>query len=112
MNFIRLLPVILSLLLLGAHFFRAGMIVLVLPAIVVLFMLLICKPGVARLVQAVLVVGGVEWIRTLLVFVKMRQSAGAPWERLALILGGMALFTVCSALVFRLKSLRERYKLI
>ena len=112
MNFISLLPVILSLLLLGAHFFRAGMIVLVLLAIVILFMLLIRKPWVARLVQSVLIIGGIEWIRILLVLAKMRQAAGAPWERLALILGGMALFTVCSALVFRFKSLRERYKLI
>ena len=111
MNFIRLLPVILSLLLLGAHFFRAGMIVLVLLAIVILFMLLIRKPWVARLVQSVLIIGGIEWIRILLVLAKMRQAAGAPWERLALILGGVAIFTVCSALVFRFKSLRERYKL-
>jgi hypothetical protein len=73
--------------------------------------MLMRKSWVARLVQAVLVIGGVEWIRTLLVLVKMRQAAGDPWERLALILGGVALFTVCSALVFRFKSLRERYKL-
>jgi len=111
MNFIRLLPVILSLLLLGAHFFRAGHTVLVLVSVTILLIMLIRKRWVARLVQAVLVIGGVEWIRTLLVFVKMRQAAGEPWERLALILGGVAIFTVCSALVFRFKSLRERYNL-
>jgi len=112
MNFIKLLPAILSLLLLGAHFFRAGSMVLVLVFVTILIIMLIRRSWVARLAQAVLVIGGVEWIRTLLVLVKMRQAAGEPWERLALILGGVALFTVCSALVFRFKSLRERYKLI
>ncbi len=111
MIFIRLLPVILSLLLLGAHFFRSGHTVLVLVSVTILLIMLIRKSWVARLVQAVLVIGGVEWIRTLFVLLKMRQAAGEPWERLSLILGGVALFTVCSALVFRFRSLRERYKL-
>jgi hypothetical protein len=111
MNFIKLLPVILSLILLGAHFFRAGMIVLVMLAIVVLFMLLIRKPWVVRLVQFVLIIGGLEWVRTLFAMVNLRQKSERPWMRLALILGGVALITMCSALVFRFKSLRERYRL-
>jgi hypothetical protein len=109
MNFIKLLPVILSLLLLGAHFFRAGIIVLVLLVIVILFMLLIRRSWVVRLVQVALIIGGLEWVRTLLAIVNLRQMSGGPWMRLALILGGVALLTMCSALVFRFKSLRERY---
>jgi hypothetical protein len=111
MNFIKLLPVILSLLLLGAHFFRARMIVLVLLVIVILFMLLIRRPWVVRLVQFVLVIGGLEWVRTLFVIVRIRNMSGEPWMRLTLILGGVALLTMCSALVFRFKSLREGYNL-
>ena len=82
MNFIKLLPVILSLLLLGAHFYRAGMIVLVLLAIVIIFMLLIRKPWVVRLVQFVLVIGGLEWVRTLLFlqrYDRPRESHGSVW---------------------------------
>jgi len=109
MNFIKLLPVMLSLLLLGAHFFRAGMIIPVLFAVAILFMLLIRKPWVARMIQLVLILGGLEWIRTTIMLVKERQVISAPWERLALILGGVAVLTICSALVFRSKSLRERY---
>jgi len=109
MNFIKLLPVILSLLLLGAHFLRAGMIIQVLFAVAIPFMLLIRKPWVARVIQIVLVLGGLEWIKTAIALIRIRQSTGAPWERLALILGGAALLTMCSALVFRSKSLRERY---
>ncbi len=109
MNILKLLPVILSLLLIGAHFFRSGNIIIVLFAVITMLLLLIRKPWVVRLCQIILVTGGIEWIRTMVVFVKMRQSVGAPWERLALILGGVAVFTICSAFVFRFRSLRERY---
>ena len=101
----------LSLLLLGAHFFRAGVIVPVLAVVVIMFMLLIRRPWVARMIQLVLVLGGLEWISTAIALTRIRQSVGAPWERLALILGGAALLTMCSALVFRSKTLRERYNL-
>ncbi|MBI4697831.1 MAG: hypothetical protein HY758_02660 [Nitrospirae bacterium] len=112
MNFIKLLPVFLSTLLLVAHFFRAGQTVLVLISAAVLFILLIRKPWAARLVQAVLVIGALEWVRTLLILAKMRQAAGAPWIRLAVILGAVAVFTICSALAFRFRTLRERYRII
>lgn len=111
MNFIKLIPVILSMLLLGAHFYRAGLTVLVALCAVLLFVLLLRRPWAARLIQTVLVIGSIEWIRTMMVLSGMRQQAGAPWKRLALILGGVALFTVSSALVFRFRSLRERYRI-
>jgi signal transduction histidine kinase len=110
MNFIKLLPVILSMLLLGAHFFRYGNIALVLLSAALLPVLLVRKPWVIRLFQTVLVIGGIEWIRTLVVLAKMRQFAGEPWIRLTVILGAVAALTICSALVFRFNSLRERYK--
>ncbi|MBI4848619.1 MAG: hypothetical protein HY808_08620 [Nitrospirae bacterium] len=110
MNFVRLLPVILSLLLLGAHFFRAQIIILILLVLALLLILLIRRSWVPKLVQTALALGGIEWVRTLIAFVKMRQAEGVPWMRLALILGGVAAFTVCSGLVFRFRSLRERYQ--
>ena len=112
MNFVRLLPVILSALLLGAHFFRAG---LTIPAVLmVLFpiVLLVKRPWVARLAQFVLVLGGIEWIRTLFVFVGQRREADQSWTRLALIIGSVALFTIGSGLLFSLSTaLRQRYGL-
>ncbi|MBI5196694.1 MAG: hypothetical protein HZA10_10295 [Nitrospirae bacterium] len=111
MNFIKLLPVILSLLLLGAHFLRGRLWVLVLTAVIMLVFLLIRRRWSARLVQIFLVIGGLEWVRTLISLAEMRQAEGGPWMRLAIILGGVAVFTICSALVFRFKSLRERYRL-
>jgi len=111
MNLLRLLPVILSTLLLAAHFYRAGLVVLVIIVLLSPLVLIIPKPWAARIIQATLVLGGIEWIRTLIELVRMRQTMGAPWMRLALILGIVALLTAASAFVFKLRPLRDRYGL-
>lgn len=109
MNIVRLLPVILSILLLSAHYFRAGFVVLVIVISSSLLLLLIRKPWVVRVIQVELVIGGIEWIRTTIHLVLMRQSMSMPWIRLAIILGSVSLLTFCSLLVFRSVSLRRRY---
>lgn len=111
MNVVRLVPVILSMLLLAAHFYRAGNLVLVIIVLGSPLILFIRKKWAVRAVQAMLVLGGIEWIRTLMELVRIRQSMGAPWGRLALILGAVALLTVASASVFRSKALKDRYYL-
>lgn len=109
MVLIWLLPVLLSIFLLAAHVFRAGFFLLVFVVLASLFILLVRRPWAARVIQAELVLGGIEWIRTAVNLVDVRQMHGMPWVRLAVILGAVALFTLCSAVVFRLKPLRERY---
>jgi hypothetical protein len=111
MNVIRLLPVLLSILLLGAHFFRAGDMVLVIVVLSGIIILLIPRPWAARIIQIGLVIGGIEWIRTLVNLVKLRQAMGASWHLLVLILGPVAVLTICSSLVFKLKALKKRYRL-
>jgi len=109
MTGLRLLPVILSFLLLAAHFYRAG---LVLPAtltVAVLFLLFLRKPWIPRLFQLLLILASLEWLRTLYHFAAMRIAWDQPWTRLAVILLALALFTALSGLVFRARSLRARY---
>ena len=109
MNFFRLLPVILSFLLLGAHFLRAGLIPATVLCVAILFLLFLRKPWVPRLFQVLLVLGAIEWLRSLYMFAQMRIAWGEPWTRLAIILGTVALFTALSGLVFRNKKLAARY---
>jgi hypothetical protein len=111
MNCIRLLPVIISLLLLGAHYYRAGYIPLVAIMGAAVLILLIRQPWAARIVQALLVIGAIEWIRTAFGLVMTRQSMGMPWVRLSLILGGVALLAIGSIFIFRAGAVRRRYKL-
>ena len=109
MNFLRLLPVILSFLLLGAHFYRGGMVVATAFCVVALFLLFLKKPWVPRLFQVLLVLGAVEWLRTLYFLAAMRIAWDQPWTRLALILGAVALLTALSGLVFKNSKLKARY---
>ncbi len=109
MNFLRLIPVILSFLLLGAHFYRAGMLPLTVACVVVLFLLFLRKSWVPRLFQVLLVLGALEWLRTLYQLAAMRIAWEEPWTRLAVILGAVALFTALSGLVFKNRNLAARY---
>lgn len=98
MKLTRLIPLLLSCLLLQAHFIRAGLTPLVIFALVLPFLLLIKSPWSTRFVQLCLVLGSAEWLRIIFVYVGQRQPLGEPWLRLALILGAVALFTGLSAL--------------
>ena len=109
MMLVRLLPVILSLLVLGAHFLRQGSLFIVAAIILLLCMLPIRMAWVAGVAQVVLVVGAVEWVRTLVTLARERMQSGEPYIRMVLILGGVALFTLLSLLVFRIRAVRGWY---
>ncbi|MBI3450129.1 MAG: hypothetical protein HY049_14595 [Acidobacteria bacterium] len=106
---LQLLPVVLSLVVLGAHFLRAGDKVMVGALLAVLALLPVRRRWAARTVQVVLVLGAAEWVRTLARLVAERESAAKPVVRLSLILGGVALTTALSALVYRSARLRSWY---
>lgn len=111
MKLLGLLPVILSMLVLGAHFYRAGHLLLAAGALLALGLLCIRRPLAARLMQGLLAAGAVEWLITAGQLVMFRQSQGLPWLRLALILGLVALCTLLSALVFRTDTLKSHFNL-
>jgi hypothetical protein len=110
MMVVRLLPVLLSAVLLAAHFSRHDMPLLIPVALLFPALLLVRRPWVPRVVQGILVLAAVEWIRTAIGLGRARVAAGEPWVRMAVILGAVALVTAASALVFRLPAVRERYR--
>ncbi len=111
MNFLRLIPVFLSSLLIAAHFLRHGCLPAVALSLLFPFILLFPRRWAARTVQVILAAAALEWVRTLFLLISERRAAEAPWMRLTIILGAVALFTGCSALLFLCRPLRTRYKL-
>ncbi len=79
--------------------------------LIIPFILLIPRKWAARLIQAYLVLGALEWIITLMLLIGQRQSIGRDWTVSAIILGSVAALTFASAFIFQAKSLQERYKL-
>jgi len=92
MNRILLSIPILALILLGAHELRQGDYGL--AASLILFpTLFVTQQSWLRLATiAVLVWGGLEWAQTTVSFISFRQAMGAPWTRLATIMGGVIFF--------------------
>jgi hypothetical protein len=93
----RAIPVVVSALLLAAHFLRDGQTLLVLAALAIPCGLLSRVPVARRVVQALLVLGAAEWILTAYGIAQQRAAMGAPMLRMFLILGGVSLFTLAAA---------------
>jgi hypothetical protein len=111
MTALRLAPVALALAVLAAHFYRAAMFPFSALAIGAIALLWVPRAWAARTLQVLLVAGALEWLRTLAALVALRQSEGAPYLRLGAILGAVALLTALSALAFRARSVRARFRL-
>ena len=80
-------------------------------SLMVPFLLIWKNKLAARIIQIFLILGGIEWIRTLIYYARIRVANGEDWLRLAIILSVVAILTAATALVFRTKSMTERYGL-
>ncbi len=105
----RLFPAVLSLLVLGAHFLRRGLLVPCALCIAVALLLTQRKAWVPLVVRGALVLGTLEWVLTTVVLTRERAAAGGPVLRLVLILGFVTLFTAASAWLVGTRPVRERY---
>lgn len=104
-------PIVLSLLILGAHFMRYGNNIGIAGVLVSIAMLFIRQWWVARLMQVVLVLGALEWAYTIWELVMLRSAHGLPYIRMVVILGTVAAVTLCSALLFQTATLKKVYRL-
>lgn len=110
MTFLSLVPAVISFLLLAAHFLRGWNMLLVGICLVLPLLLFVKRRWAARLLQAALIVGALEWAATTFNLTMMRISQGADWERMAIILGAVTLWTGLSAALFQTKRLARRYR--
>lgn len=89
--------IVLSAVLLAAHCSRAGLLPLGVAALLLPLLLLSRRAALARVLQAALALGAIEWLLTLAALVGDRRAAGRPFVRLAVILGSVALATAVAA---------------
>lgn len=109
MIIIRLLPVIISFLLLAAHFSRADQTALVIISLLIPILLFIKRRIVLRLIQIILIAAGAEWIRSMLFYIDVRKTSGDDWTRLAIILTAVAIYTVLSGLLLQNRKIMDKY---
>ena len=104
-------PVILSLVVLGAHFMRYGNTLAVFGVLLLIALLFVRLPWVARVMQAALILGALEWAFTIHELVQMRAAQGQPFTRMVIILGIVTVVTACSALLFQTQTMKRIYGL-
>jgi hypothetical protein len=90
--------VVLSFLVLAAHFLRGGSLLLVIVLLGAPLLLLARERWAVRVLQVALLLGALEWIRTLVTLTSARLEAGEPFLRMAIILLVVAAVAVLSAL--------------
>jgi hypothetical protein len=103
------IPIVLSLVVLAAHFLRYWSSIGVFAALLLIGLLFLRQPWVPRVMQVVLVLGTIEWLRTMYEIAHMRALHGQPYGRMLVILGIVAAVTLCAALLFQSATLKKIY---
>lgn len=108
---LRAAPALLSSVILGAHFLRQGSltaasICLALPLAALLLRLNWALPATRLLLWT----GALLWILNGIRIAQDRMGRGEPWQRMALILGAVALWTAFSAWLLSGKIVAERMR--
>ena len=110
MLILQLLPVVLTLAVLAAHFSRHDQPVLMILSVAVMGLLAVPRLWAARAVQVVLLLGAAEWVRTLIVLARIRAEDGQPAARMVAILTLVAMLTAASALALLTRRARARFR--
>jgi hypothetical protein len=109
MTALLLTPTVLSVLIFCAHLFRAGFVLLIPPLLISLGLLIYRSGAVARFFQLLLLAISGVWIFTAFQLGTRRMEQGEPWLRMALILGGVAVFALFAAALWESETLLRRY---
>ncbi len=110
-NFWKIFLIAFCSLLMAAHLGRSNMFVLQYISLLIPFILIWKNKISAIVMQLFLIIYGFEWIRTIFYYSRKRIENGEDWLRLAIILGMVALLNFVTVLVFRSKSMKQRYGL-
>lgn len=110
-TFALLLPAIISLLAIAAHFLRFGNLIIIGIILLLILSLLIKHKFSARVVQLGLLLATLEWVQTANMLISYRLDYDLPWIRLTAIMIFVILFTFSSIFIFKTKTLKERYAL-
>jgi len=109
MNALRIVAVVFSLLVLGAHFLRGGNVALCALCVGLVGLLRVRRPWARRTLQVVLGLGAIEWLRLTFEIAEARARVGEPWERMAVILVSVAVVAALAAVGLESDRMRRRF---
>jgi hypothetical protein len=97
-------------LLLGAHFYRAEQLLLAGSCLATPLLFFWRSRWSPVLLQLLAYGGAAIWIDAAIRLVRLRQEFGRPWMAAAIILGGVALFTLMAGLLLNSRAIVDRYR--
>ncbi len=103
MRIVRVVGIVLAFVLLAAHFSRAGNDIIAGLMLLLPLLLAVRRPWAGWTLRVLLVLGALEWLRTLVRLVGERREAGEDWIRLAVILLAVAAVTLLAARAVRIR---------
>ena len=109
MNALLLTPIVLSALILGAHYLRRGEWLPLLLSLGLLGLLGVRRSWARRLLQLALLAAAAEWARTLTGFAAERRALGEPWLRMAIILGAVIAVALAGLVALETRRMRARF---
>lgn len=95
--------IVLAFVVLAAHLSRAGSNLLAGLILLAPLLLFVREPWARWTLRLALLLGGFEWIRTVVRLVGERRATGDDWTRLAVILIAVALLTFLAAWAVRVR---------
>jgi ABC-type transport system involved in cytochrome c biogenesis permease subunit len=105
----RLIPLILSAVLIAAHFLRSFDLIPMLLCLAAPFLLLIKKRWVLPVLQVLTVVSALIWMYALYGIIQERIFEGRSWIASAIILGVVAAFSLFSGWLLNSPKVRDNY---
>jgi hypothetical protein len=97
-------------LLLGAHFLRAGNLVMVALCLAAPLLFLWRSRWSLLLLQALAYCAVAIWVAVAILLVQQRQQLEQPWTAAVVILSAVALFTLIAGLLLNSSAIKERYR--
>jgi hypothetical protein len=101
---------VIAALLLGAHFFRSGNLLMVALCLAAPLLFLYRVRWSLIGLQVLAYAAAAVWIGVALQLMHVRQQSGQAWAAAAAILGAVALFTLVAGLLLNSPAIRDRYR--
>jgi len=109
-TFLQFLMIVISFLMISAHFYRANNHYLAYFLILVPFFLIIRKKYIVRFTQIILFLSSIEWWIVIYKIINIRRMYNMPWIRFSLIMSLVAVFTLLSIVVLESKIMKKIYR--
>jgi lysylphosphatidylglycerol synthetase-like protein (DUF2156 family) len=106
---LRIVLFAIAALLLGAHYYRAGNLLLVAFCLASPLLFFHKRRRSLILLQALAYGAAAIWVEAAIRLVEFRQQMGRPWMAAAIILGAVALLTLAAGLLLNSRAIAQRY---